>query len=225
MPYRKFPLVTDEIYHVFNRSIDKLPIFVRIRDLNRILEVSKFYSFQETQIRFSHFNRLYDVEKSEHMDRLKKTSVKQIEILSFCFMPNHYHFLIKQLEDNGISSFIRKVQDSYAKYFNTKYKRTGSLFQSNFKAIRIDDEDQLLHVSRYIHLNPLTSYLISDINSLENYTWSSYRDYLRPDQSGLTNPEFILKFFKNIKHFKKFSADQIGYQRKLGLIKHLLFKS
>ena len=165
MPYRTFPLITGEYYHVFNRSIGKIPIFVRTRDLNRMLEVCKFYTFHETSIRFSYFNRFYPNEKLEYINRLKKTSNKQVEILAFCFMPNHYHFLLKQLEDNGVSTFIRKIQDSYAKYFNTKYSRTGSLFQSNFKAVRIEEDEQLLHVSRYIHLNPLTDYVIKNIDA------------------------------------------------------------
>lgn len=224
MPYRNIPLITGEIYHVFNRSIGKMPIFVRSRDLNRILEVCKFYVFQETPIRFSHFNRLYPNEKTEILDKLKRTSAKQVEILTYCFMPNHYHFIIRQLEDNGISSFIRKVQDSYAKYFNTKYKRTGSLFQSNFKALQIDEDEQLVHVSRYIHLNPVTSFLVGNINDLKSYQWSSYPNYLNPEADEFLNCQVILSFFKNVTSFKEFVNDQADYQRMLGRIKHLLLE-
>lgn len=134
-------------------------------------------------------------------------------------MPNHVHFLLKESSSNGISCFMRNFQNSYAKYFNTKTKRSGSLFQSMFKAVRIESDEQLLHVCRYIHLNPLTSYLIKEFDQLETYPWSSFRHYVNGDD--IIEKKMIMQSFKTIEDFKKFTANQIDYQRKLDSIKHL----
>jgi len=135
-------------------------------------------------------------------------------------MPNHVHFLMKELEKNGISRFMSNFQNSYAKYLNLKTNRTGSLFQSMFKAVRIESDEQLIHVCRYIHLNPLTSYVIRDVDGLERYPWSSYPEYFK-GISDLIDTNLISDFFPSKKEFRKFTLDQVDYQRQLDKIKHL----
>lgn len=139
-------------------------------------------------------------------------------------MPNHVHFLIKEIKENGITTFMRKFQNSYAKYFNIKTKRNGSLFQSMFKAVRILTEEQLLHVNRYIHLNPVTALMLKNIEELSDYPWSSYPDYLEKRSLGIISTEEVFSFFKSKDKFVKFTKDQIDYQRKLDKIKHLLLE-
>lgn len=134
-------------------------------------------------------------------------------------MPNHFHFLLKQLTDKGISKFMAKITNAFSHYFNTRHDRTGHLFQGNFGAVRIEDDEQFMHVSRYIHLNPVTSYLIA-IESLVSYEYSSYPDYLSKP-SGFTNTKDILSYFKNPQGYRKFVEDQADYARKLDNIKHL----
>ena len=135
-------------------------------------------------------------------------------------MPNHIHFLLKNLKENGISTFMRKFQDSYAKYFNTKFSRTGVLFQHMFKAVRIETDEQLIHVSRYIHLNPATAYLI-EIEKLRYYPWSSYPYYVNGDSPIYLSKEQILSFFKSPEDYEQFVLDQADYQRELDQVKHL----
>ena len=139
-------------------------------------------------------------------------------------MPNHYHILAKQISEKGISEFVRFIQESYAKYFNSKTQRFGSLFQSPFKAVRIENDEQLLHVSRYIHLNPLTSYVIIESKDLMNYPWNSYRDYVSNNNRGFVNTSLISSLIKKNDSFKKFTFNHLDYQRKLELIKHLVFE-
>lgn len=221
MPYRKSPLVTGEIYHVFNRSIAKQPIFLNQRDYKRALGVISFYRHHKPSIRFSHYNRLSADLKQKFIDQLAKEN-PLLEMLTFCIMPNHVHFLIKQLKDDAISEFMRNFQHSYSKYFNEKNGRVGSLFQSMFKAVLVENDEQLLHVSRYIHLNPVSSSLIR-LENLQEYPWGSFREY-SSEQYKLTNPKIILSYFKSKNEFIKFVYDQAEQQKKLQAIKHLILE-
>ena len=220
MSYRRTPIVTGEVYHTFNRSIARQPFFLNVRGYSRAIELINFYSYVQPSLRFSHYNRLPLKEKADFLKDLKNKGRKQIQLFAFCLMPNHIHFLMKELEKNGISRFMSNFQNSYAKYFNLKNDRTGSLFQSMFKAVRIESDEQLIHVCRYIHLNPLTSYIIKDFDVLENYPWSSYSEYFK-ENSDLVDTSLISGFFPSIKEFEKFTSDQVDYQRQLNQIKHL----
>lgn len=136
-------------------------------------------------------------------------------------MPNHFHFLLKQKIDHGISNFISNFTNSYTKYFNTKYDRVGPLFQGLFKAVLVESEEQLIHLSRYIHLNPVTSSLVKP-EDLQNYYWSSYPEYVDLLEDSLTNKHLILDFFPSIDKYKEFVLDQVDYAKKLEFIKHLI---
>ena len=211
-----------EIYHVFNRSIARLPIFHDARDYQRLLDIIRYCRFSPTPLRFSHYNRLMKEQKEQVMAKLIEKDSKKIEVYAYCFMPNHFHFLLKKNEDLGVTTFLGNIQNSYAKYFNLKYDRTGSLFQSRFKAVRVETDEQLLHVMRYIHLNPSTSFLIKNKYELENYAWASFHEYVTNEPSIVTK-EFIMRFFASLEEYKQFHYDQVNYQRTLSLIKHLTF--
>lgn len=109
-------------------------------------------------------------------------------------MPNHFHFLIKELEENGTRKFISNIQNSYAKYFNTKNERSGSLFQEMFKAVRIESDEQFVHVARYIHLNPYSAFILDNINSIKVFPWSSFGDYLGTNSHSFVNCSFLSSF-------------------------------
>lgn len=213
MALRLHPIVTGEIYHVYNRSVGSQPVFLGQSNCKRAIEVSEFYSYLDPPLRFSHYNRLEKKEK--FLSELKSNCPRLIDLFSYCLMPNHFHFLLKQLKDRGIISFMRNFQDSYAKYFNTKTERHGALFQSQFKAVRIETDEQLLHVCRYIHLNPFSSFVVKSIEELENYQWSSLSDYLGKRKVDFVNRKFILDYFSSVDKFKSFTYDQADYQRKL----------
>lgn len=223
MPGRKTPLVTGEIYHIFNRGINRQPTFIDKRELGRAKLTINFYMSSRPPLSLSKFLRLESKKQNELINFLKKCK-KAVEIFSYCLMPNHFHFLLKQLEDNGISKFISNFQNSYTKYFNTKRKRDGSLFLDQFKAVRVETDEQLLHLSRYIHLNPYTSYIVKTFEELEKYPWSSLPDFLKKDDQNI-NVHFIISFFGGIKKYKKFILDQADYQRKLKEIKHLILEN
>lgn len=220
MPYRTISLVNEEIYHVFNRSVAKQPIFLTSQNYKRAVAVIDFYRYQNLTLRFSHYDRLPQEQRKDFRENLAKNGQLITEILTFCLMPNHFHFLLRQLKDNGISVFMRNFQNSYSRYFNTKQERSGALFQSMFKAVRIESDEQLIHVSRYIHLNPVSSMLIK-IDSLRDYHWSSFGEFMGSVNSNLTDTKVILGYFKSRQAYEKFVFDQADYQQKLEKIKHL----
>lgn len=222
MPRRKYFLGTGEYYHVFNRSIDGRPIFDSLKDCKRALNIINYYKHSGKKIRFSKYLLL-----NKEMRKLIWTDLKSktpyIEIVSFCLMPNHYHLLLQQQLDNGITKFIQDFQNSYSRFFNTKYKRVGTIWQGQFKARHIENDEQLLHVNRYIHLNPYTSYIVKSLEALKDYPWSSLREYLQK-ANVISNGEIIRSNFNDITSYIKFVFDQADYQRELDRIKHLVIE-
>ena len=220
MPRRKFVLATNETYHIYNRSVARESIFSSAIYLRKIVEISDYYRYRQ-QLRLSQFKNLPIDQKKEYI-KSRKNKTRLVEIYAFAFMPNHYHFLLRQLTDNGITNFISNLQNSFAKYFNIKNDRNGSLFQNSFKGKRIESEEQLVHVSRYIHLNPVTSYLI-ELDDLVDYPWTSFRLY-HYDLDLFVNKELLMESFKSKDDYYKFVADQVDYQRTLDKIKDLVLE-
>lgn len=224
MPGRLIPLVTNEIYHVFNQGIDKRPTFTDKKEYLRGIETLKFYKFFSPPTKLSLFLDKSKEDKEKILEIIKKQNRELIEILCFCLMPNHFHFLLKQTLDNGISKFMSNFQNSYTRYFNTKNKRKGPLFYNQFKAIRIETDEQLLHVGRYTHLNPYSSFIVKDLKALTTYPWSSFPEYISETKGPLCNTKIIGDFFKDKVKYKTFVFDQADYQRHLNEIKHLIVK-
>lgn len=221
MPGRKTPLVNGEIYHIFNRGIDHRPTFLDKRGYFHALEVIKFYRFVEHPARLSAFHIWSEERREAFLKEAEKTNLTLIEIISYCLMPNHFHFLLRQKIEGGISKFMSDFQNSYTRYFNIRQKRNGPLFLDQFKAIRIETNDQFLHVCRYIHLNPYTSFVVKTWDALRTYSWSSFPEYLDL-KKGFCETEEILSNFKSRSSFEKFTYDQADYQRQLDGIKHLV---
>jgi|SRR3989344_2796183 len=221
MPRRNLVLTTSEIYHIFNRSIAKQNIFGSKYMLNKVLEIIDFYRFPQ-EIRLSKFNKLPKEKKQSYFENYRNKN-PFVEIYAFAFMPNHFHFLLKQIHENGIIKFISNYQNSFAKFFNLKNNRNGTLFENSFKAKRIESDEQFLHVSRYIHLNPVTSYIIR-IKDLDTYPYTSFPIYLNNSANILIEDKFIKSFFKSIEDYKKFVFDQADYQRQLDSIKDLIME-
>lgn len=217
---RKLIFANDEIYHVFNRGIEKRPVFTNKWELDRAIVTLNFYRFAKLPIKLSKFLVLPQKKQQELLKTVEKNNEKLIEIISFCLMPNHFHLMLKQKIENGISIFVSNFANSYTKYFNTKHDRIGPLFQGIFKAVRIESDEQFIHVSRYIHLNPVSSFLIKP-ESLETYKWSSYIEFVGNLNRGFVNKDAILDLFSSRAAYKKFVLDQIGYAQQIELIKHL----
>ncbi|MFZ5366292.1 MAG: transposase [Patescibacteria group bacterium] len=222
MPGRTTILATGEIYHILNRGIALQPTFLDKRDYQRAKDTLFYYQNSQPPLRYSKFLTLVQEERNRFLNNLRKNKQFLIEIIAYCLMPNHFHLLARQIMDNGISAFASNFTNSYTRYFNTKRERNGPLFEGKFKSIRIENEEQLLHVCRYIHLNPYTSYVVKTPEDLENYPYSSFPEYLGNSNLDFCAKGVILGNFKNLSAHKQFIFDQADYQRTLNDIKHLL---
>lgn len=225
MPGRQTVLATGEIYHIFNRGNAHQPIFINKRDYQHFSETLAFYLYQFPPLRLSKFSTLSKKRRCKILKKLSQKKAYLVEIVCLCLMPNHFHLLTKQSTKNGISKFMSQLQNSYTKYFNIKRKRVGSLFQGQFRAKRIETEEQLIHLSRYIHLNPYSSFIVKTTKQLKTYSYSSLPDYLGKKNYPFLQKELILDLFKNKKSYQDFVFNQADYQRELAKIKHLTLEN
>lgn len=220
MPYRQLIFANNEIYHIYNKSVNNEEIFRTKSCLKRGLALMDFYRFP-TEISFSHFLRLsQDLRLS--LKEQYEAKHPLVNILAFSFMPNHFHMELQQLETDGISRFVSIWQNSFAKFFNEKHNRNGPLFLEMFKAKRIETREELIHISRYIHLNPVSSFLI-DIKELTFYPFTSFPSYIGTIKYPFVKTSIILNEFKSVDHYKKFVFDQADYQRSLEKIKRKIY--
>lgn len=190
--YKEF--ASGEIYHVYNRGVGKMNIFVDEQDFKVFLFRLKENLFPES-IDYSLLPK--------YAARRKTLPSNSFDLISYCLMPNHFHLLIRQNTELSITQLILKVCTGYSKYFNKKYDRVGSLFQDKFKAVRINRNEQLLWTSFYIHENPKKALLVSE---LSDYFWSSYRDYagLKNNFFIICKTEFILSQFNSPKAYLEY---------------------
>ncbi|MBI2596794.1 transposase [Candidatus Daviesbacteria bacterium] len=208
MPSRIFPFANGYFYHVYNRGNEKRLIFSSRRDYQRFIKTLNYYQHSGPKPKFSNFSQFQTFRPDP--------SKKIVDIVSYCLMPNHFHLLLRQSVDGGITEFVGKISNSYTKYYNAKYNRIGHLLQGEFKSVLIEKDEQLIHLSRYIHLNPRVSLLVKD---LESYEWSSYKEYLG-EVDGFCAKQEILGFFKNPQDYRQYILDQVDYGERLEQIKH-----
>lgn len=158
MAYRNIPQIRNEYYHIYNRSIAG----------NLLFRESRNYLF--------------------FLSKVEKYILPKADLIAYCLMPNHYHFILKLTTDN-ISSAMQKLAISYAKSYNLVYGQSGHLFQGPYQRIHVQDLNYLLHLSRYIHLNPVKAQLVQNAAKWE---YSSYQEYVGLRKSDYLNPGGIL---------------------------------
>lgn len=197
---RKTPLQTDEYYHIYNRGVDKRNIFLDKYDYLKFLTGMKEFNQSEPIESLYRLNQLkYKASRTlQNCSVLDATQTPLVKIVCYCLLPNHYHLILKQLIENGISKFMLKLGQSYAMYFNNKQNRSGSLFQGAFKSSHIKSNEQLLQLSCYIHGNSQ----IHKIGQADNWPWSSYLDFMNKKAGRLNDKKIILSQFKNINEYK-----------------------
>ena len=184
--------VENGYYHVYNRGVEKRDIFLDDQDYRVFLRLLKFYLSPSGS----------DKHPLTSLSEFAPVRVRpladlhqEIELHCFCLMPNHFHLLIKQISQFGMPNLLRCLLTTYSMYFNRRYNRVGHLFQGTYKAAMILEETYLLHLSRYIHLNPMEmtgSHLVS-------YPYSSYQYYLGKKRARWLNTEFLLSFLGEAK--------------------------
>jgi len=220
---RKINFINDQIYHIYNRGVEKRQLFMSDNDHYRFIH--DLFEFNDTAPAGK-----YSEVRPPTVNIVKRDLL--VEILCFCLMPNHFHLILRQLQDGGITQFMKKLGTGYSMYFNEKHERVGSLFQNRFKAILVEDDKYFLQLARYIHLNPLEMFQsdwevdgIRDWNKankfLESYRWSSYPDYIgKKNFPSITSRNLLQQFFKSRIDHKKFVNQYIidDYYKINGLI-------
>lgn len=185
------------IYHIYNRGVGKMDIFKDEEDLKVFLHRLQENLFPQKQ-------------KKEVSEFYKKVYLRKLlppdsfDLICYCLMPNHFHLLIQQKTELPVSKLLLKICTGYSIYFNKKNNRVGSLFQDAFKAVPIENNEQLLWVSLYIHENPKKSALVK---SLEDYKWSSFLDYKEGKEQKLCNKKIILEQFHSEESYLKYFLD------------------
>lgn len=182
MPIRKTVFVEDELYHLCNRGVDKRNIFLDEKDYFRFIH--DLYEFNDKNAVRHPYYRFSEAGPP----KMKPERDLTVDIHAFALMPNHFHLLLSQRQDNGIKDFMHKLGTGFAMYFNGKYKRSGTLFQSTFRAVHIEKDAHLTHLPFYIHANPLDIKFPKwkeeelepekAMRFLEKYRWSSFQDYI-----------------------------------------------
>ena len=205
-------MATGEVYHILNRSVQKLPIFQGKRECNFFLEAMEYYLQVEPPVKFS----LYKTNKDRF--NIKKDDNFLVSVIAYCLMPNHFHLILKQLAEEGIKKYIQRLTNSFAHYYSKKYESSGHLFGGNFKAVHVGSDEQLWHLSRYLHLNPVSGYLVENP---EDYLFSSYGIYLGEKKSNFVDPSLVMENFSSPGKYKSFVEDRKDYQRVLEEIKRL----
>lgn len=208
MSLRKVKLIQGEYFHIYNRGNDKKVIFKDKEDHERF--VGLMYACNQTE-NFKSDN----LSKNQGLFNVEKNT-KLVDIGAYCLMPNHFHLLVIQTEDEGITRFMQKVTTAYVMYFNKKYERTGSLFEGKFKAEHAGSDRYLKYLYSYIHLNPIKLINskwkkegIKDKNEaleyLSKYKYSSYLDYLGENrvQNKVLEINSFPKYFSSKIAFKK----------------------
>lgn len=202
-----------QYYHLFNRGVDKRIIFTSDADRQRFIDALRLarltnspkVSWLNKQIKLGNINSDYLVKLEE------KYGPPLLYIISYSLMPNHFHLQVKELIEGGITRFFRKLGTSYAMYFNIKYERTGRLFESVYKNVLIKTDEQFIHLSRYIHLNPsLSSKVDISPEELRKYPWTSLPDYLGARKQPFCDPSAVMAFFKSSQDYWEFLKAGFG---------------
>ncbi|MEK7564435.1 MAG: transposase [Patescibacteria group bacterium] len=228
---RKDIFVPGEFYHIYNRGIDKRVIFKSTHDYNRFIMLL-YVANSDESIRLD--NLINILHKSYEEIFSYKRSNALVSIGAWCLMPNHFHILLKEEVEGGITKFMRKLGVGYSMYFNIKYQRTGSLFGGLFKSKHIPEDIYLKHLFGYIALNPLDlqfsgwQELIDKQNPntwqdfLKKYKYSSYIDYTGIDrcESNILNKEAFPEYFSYDNDFEDFIDSYLSFENDEDQSKH-----
>lgn len=228
---KKIEFQNGNFYHIYNRGIDRRKVFLNRHDYSRFIVCLKEFNQVEPigSLYLLNLNRKRDslsgrtAQKNEQNIQDKnnkdnKESRKLVDIIAYALLPNHYHLLIKQLETNGTSEFIKRLAGGYTWYYNNKSERNGPLFAGKFKAIRIDSDAYLQQLSAYINANVE----IHGISRAEEWIWSSYRYYINKEIHNVSNKNLILEDFMNIDQYKMIVSEVIKNAQQIKAAKYYL---
>jgi putative transposase len=234
---RQTPLISEETYHIYNRGAGKQKIYTTPNDYERFMGLL-YLANSELPITYRNLREkhqgpsLVEILNTNSSDKSARAG-KLVDVLAYALMPNHFHLVLKQLKDEGITKFMRKLATAYSMYFNTKYEHSGVLFQGRFKSSHINSEPYFRYIFSYVHLNPLEltepnwkEGIISNEKKarkfLADYRYGSYFDYCvgeRPERAILAYdeaPDFLKEQNDLEEMLSDFAKNRILHSTALG---------
>lgn len=193
---RKETFENGAYYHICNRGVDGRNIVTSARDADRFVQCLDV--FNDVELTGSLYLLSFKVDKPKRKKKL-------VDIIAYCINPNHFHLVVCQLVDNGISKFIKRLAGGYSWYFNKKHGRKGALFQGPFKAKLVDENNYLLHVTTYVNLNNKVHGLSDQVASFVRSSWPQYQGLA----TGFCNPKIILSQFGNHKEYVTYANETL----------------
>jgi len=196
---RDIKITDGEFYHIYNRGVDKRNIFSDQEDVDRFFQ--SMIEFNTLEPIRSIYENSFIKEKKSGKDNIL------VDFVAFSLVENHFHFILKQVSEKGIEKFMQRLGNGYTKYFNNKYKRTGSLFQGKYKAKHVDANNYLLHLSVYVNLNQKVHQLGHSVSKLHLY--SSWEEYNGALNNKICKKDIILGQFNNNKEYVSFAEGSL----------------
>ncbi|OIP82378.1 hypothetical protein AUK04_04775 [Candidatus Roizmanbacteria bacterium CG2_30_33_16] len=222
MPLRSI-FVNNYYYHIYNKTLDDLKPFEIEISSDYFINLINYYQYSDIKMSYSETLRLELDLKEQYFKHLRQSAKHKVEILAFCLMSNHFHLLLKQKQEGGISKFVGDVLNGFTRFCNIQNERKGPIFLPRFRSKPIMDEEHLIHVSRYIHLNPYVGGLINTVNDIWSYPLSSAHEYFS-ETIGIVNTEYILGlgyFLGNRRKYKMFVENETKHSKTRILTKYL----
>ncbi|MEI8174847.1 MAG: transposase [bacterium] len=196
---RKVSLTVGEIYHIFNRGVDKRKIFSDKKDLERFFTSMQIFNCIEP------VGSLYE----QSFLKEKEESKPLVKFIAYNLLPNHFHFILEQIEEGGISQFMKRLLGGYTWYFNNRHKRSGSLFQGAFKSVHIDSNEYLLHASAYVNLNDQIKQLGDRTAKLGKSSWDEYINITNMNKKICLGKDVVIEQFDSEEDYEKFALSSL----------------
>jgi REP element-mobilizing transposase RayT len=208
---RKTRFQNGKYYHIYNRGVEKRLVFMNEADYKKFIYKMRDHNNIK--------NKIYTPGHPVSRDTGRQEVEKLVDIIAFALLPNHFHLLLKQSQEKGVSKYLHKLTMGYSKYFNQTYKRTGALFQGRFNSVSIKSDEQLRYLSAYINSNAE----IHSIAKVNKWKWSSYYKYLElnkhsislKDIERLVDPKDILGQFKDAKEYREYVQSVISNSKQI----------
>mgnify|MGYP001583263844 CR=1 FL=1 len=239
---RKITFLPGNIYHIYNRGVEKRNVFINDNDRWRFLQGLFLFNDINTsskllwELERLHGAANFKTLKEYFSENKNKYREPLIRIMADCLMPNHYHLLIEELKEGGITKFMHKFGTGYTMYFNKKYDRVGSLFQGPFKAVPVEEETHLEYLLVYVNvINPgqlIESNLKEEgiknkkeiMNFAKSYLWSTHKEYLQTRDSIIIDKGLLGEIFPDGKKYEEFVESVLSEMEKFNNISHLFLE-
>ena len=205
---RNIKFSVGEFYHIYNRGVDKREVFMDKDDLSRFIFCMSLFN-KEEPVGSIYLNSLQNKRHLRSSASHKVSENKKlVNFVAYCLNQNHYHFILEPLTEDGVQKFMHRLSTGYTNYFNDKYKRSGSLFQGRYKAVHVDSNTYLVHLSAYVNLNYKVH---KNLNKewMNNLSISSFKEYCNPKINSFCEKSIVLDQFKNSKDYISFCLNTL----------------